>query len=96
MAWPMGMPAVVGPAPIVSVVPIVGFEVGSLTVGGEPWYGTQPGTFVGSLQRRSSSAGSDDASADSEECIAGLSPVSVFRASPVKAAVPAKIVVGGF
>ncbi|KXZ56570.1 hypothetical protein GPECTOR_1g511 [Gonium pectorale] len=76
------------PAPVVSVV---GFEVGSVAVGREPWRGAEPGAFsavavagAGGLFSRASQAESDDgtASAVSDEAILGLSPVSVFRDAP--------------
>ncbi|KAG2483449.1 hypothetical protein HYH03_017703 [Edaphochlamys debaryana] len=81
------------------VVPVFGFEVGSTAVGREPWRGVQPGAFSRALAAVAASrdvplavsdAGSSDSSVDSEaDLIAGLSPVSVFRASPPRA-VPVK------
>ncbi|EFJ52171.1 hypothetical protein VOLCADRAFT_103187 [Volvox carteri f. nagariensis] len=100
--WPDGMPEMVITADAarfaaMNVVPIVGFAVGSVAVGEEPWRDTQPGAFSESFLRRTSLAESDFSSVDSGEVIAGLSPVSVFRdALPAIVAEPTTKVVMGF
>ncbi|GLC35692.1 hypothetical protein PLESTB_000484500 [Pleodorina starrii] len=96
VAWPEGMPVRgAAAAAAAEVVPIVGFEVGSLAVGREPWYGTEPGVFVQATFRRPSLADSEgSSSADSEEVVAGLSPVSIFRDAAPGVPARAKVAVG--
>ncbi|GIL43249.1 hypothetical protein Vafri_1043 [Volvox africanus] len=84
VAWPDGMPALDAAARVASVevISIVGFAVGSVAAGREPWFGTQPGAFSESFLRRTSLAESDTSSADSEEVMIGVSPISIFRDAP--------------
>ncbi|GLI68869.1 hypothetical protein VaNZ11_013415 [Volvox africanus] len=84
VAWPDGMPALDAAVCLssVEVVPIVGFAVGSVAAGREPWFGTQPGAFSESFLRRTSLAESDTSSANSEDVMTGVSPISIFRDAP--------------
>ncbi|GIL72738.1 hypothetical protein Vretimale_4451 [Volvox reticuliferus] len=90
VAWPDGMPSLDAAARVaaVEVVPIVGFAVGSVAAGREPWFATQPDAFSESFLRRTSLAESDTSSTDNE-AMTGVSPISIFRDGALPATIHA-------